>query len=110
MKAILKADWNIFGYRKAIILKKGKEVIIFLDKQLDSTNAYFCKWDSGNGYIPLEYLEITDWSKEIDWEQRKYEVAKAFAEAKIANLGWQNSDEIIEAADIFIKKLQNKED
>ena len=66
--------------------------------------------------IPLSPNHIPDVGKTIDWEQRKYELAKEFMAAQISgciagNISWNHKDCIRDAfmyADEMIKQLKQR--
>lgn len=64
---------------------RGDEVRVFPDIKADAADVlnipagqcYLCQKKNIKGYIPITEIDITDYTKEIDWEQRRYEIAKA---------------------------------
>lgn len=83
MKAILTHDWNNNYCPVGEILTDTEvEVVEGMETDADGVyNApygmcYLCRLESGEHvYIPATYLQITDMSKTVDWEQRRYEIA-----------------------------------
>lgn len=88
MKAKLTTEWNF--YRTTI--PEGTEVTIIKGMEADAADVlnapygmcYLCEFEGSNHYIPAMYLTITDWSN-IDWEQRRYEIAKEAITAIMSN-------------------------
>lgn len=80
--------------------------------------CYLCKAPSGNlRYVLATNVEIVD-ARNIDWEQRRYEIAKDITAAMAANPyeqmvradGKQLSKWGVEIADALIAELKKKED
>lgn len=80
MKAKLTKQWD-WGCNT---ITEGTEVTIIKGMEADAADVlnvpygmcYLCEFEGSTHYIPATYLTITDWSN-IDWEQRRYELAKA---------------------------------
>ena len=52
--------------------------------------CYLCELDGCMTYVPAIYLIITDWDN-IDWEQRRYEIAKAAMQGVLSNPAFCNT-------------------
>lgn len=117
MKAKLTTGWDVTRYRNQTALSKGTEVSIVPHMEADAETVlnrpegmcYLCKLDNGTcSYIPAVYLEITDWDN-VDWEQRRYEIAKDMLAAIESNSNPQmfvgNPDEQVKWAIIFADEL-----
>lgn len=125
MKAKLTKDWEIWNINESIkILPKGTEVSIVPHMEADAGDVlnrpegmcYLCRLDDDScTYIPAIYLKITDWDN-IDWEQRRYEIAKdvlaAFAQNSHPRVVDADSETsalwAVGFADELIKQLKNK--
>lgn len=89
--------------------------ILFCDKpiiQLDSSYFPSVKWEDSE---PTEaYITLTEpqEKKEIDWEQRRYEIVKSIGAAKYSRPTVKtvllNVNQIISAADAIIKELKKQ--
>lgn len=79
MKAKLKVSWDF----NRTEIEKDTEVTIIKGMEADADGVlnapygmcYLCELDGVMSYVPAMYLIITDWDN-IDWEQRRYEIAK----------------------------------
>lgn len=88
MKAKLTKQWGF----DCTILSEGTEVTIIKGMEADASDVlnapygmcYLCEYEGSNHYIPATHLTITDWSN-IDWEQRRYEIAKEAMTAIMSN-------------------------
>ena len=96
------------------ILKKGLKVEVI--SKWDDEN-YVCEIPGGKRVRIWDMcLEITDYGPYIDWEQRRYELAKSAMQGYCASLGYDgNLDKCekiatgsLKIADIMIKKLKEK--
>lgn len=96
------------------ILAKGLNVEVI--SKHDDRN-YKCKIPEGRIVIILsEYLKITDHTPYIDWEQRRYELAKSAMQGYCIAFGLDDDSESYEniaigslrVADAMIKKLKEK--
>lgn len=70
-------------------------------------------YDDGTALVNDEYLKISEldfFSETIDWEQRRYELAKDIIKAVVADDCGGNSDAIakyaVNCADALIKRLK----
>lgn len=88
MKAKVNKTWS-FNNTK---IEEGIEVRIIKGMEADASDVlnipcgmcYLCELDNCMNYIPATHLTITDWSN-IDWEQRRYEIAKESITAIMSN-------------------------
>lgn len=79
MKAKLKVSWKF----NRTEIEEGTEVTIIKGMEADAADVlnrpdgmcYLCELDGAMSYVPAIYLIITNWNN-IDWEQRRYEIAK----------------------------------
>ena len=99
---------------------KGKSAWRSLDCDievgLDRSNFPSVKWEDEEpteAYITLaESQEQTKQEQEIDWEQRRYEIAKDILSAQHGNYPLtveEGTDFAVEVADILIEKLKKGE-
>lgn len=112
MKGILLDSFHISENE---ILKKGLEVEVV--NKLDDEN-YVCEIPGGKRVrIWNIRLKITDYSPYIDWEQRRYELAKSAMQGYCIALGLDddNSESYkniaigsLRAADAIIKRLKKE--
>lgn len=94
MKAKLKVSWD---FNKTEI-EEGTEVTIIKGMEADADGVlnapygmcYLCELDGVMSYVPAIYLTITDWDN-IDWEQRRYEIAKAAMQGVLSNPAFCNT-------------------
>lgn len=94
MKAKLIKEWD--WYCK--ILSEGTEVTIIKGMEADAADVlnapygmcYLCEFEGSMHYIPATYLTITDWDN-TDWEQRRYEIAKAAMQGVLSNPAFCNT-------------------
>ena len=135
MKAKILCDYIFPYYASREKLKKGDVVDVNMEIRADSgevLNApnglcYLCKHNGWYGYIPVVFLDIDFSEKDIDWEQRRYELTKDAMQGLISGLyylqretttdGWTNREfcssiEIakcaIDIADETIRQLKIK--
>ncbi len=93
MKAKLRKSWS--WYDKSI--EEGTEVKIIKGMEADAEGVfnapygmcYLCELDGVMSYVPAACLTITDWDN-IDWEQRRYEIAKAAMQGVLSNPAFCN--------------------
>lgn len=86
MKAKVNKTWS-FNNTK---IEEGIEVRIIKGMEADASDVlnipcgmcYLCELDNYMTYIPATHITITDWSN-IDWEQRRYELAKEYSKVFI---------------------------
>ena len=50
--------------------------------------CYLCKFYGRYDYLPITWLDIDFSEKDIDWEQRRYEIAKEAISAILSNSRW----------------------
>lgn len=113
MKAKLKVSWD-FNRTK---IEKDTEVTIIKGMEADAADVlnvpygmcYLCEIDGVMSYIPATYLIITDWDN-IDWEQRRYEIAKECVAVLMRNeITLEDAAKIsVEQADALIAELKKK--
>lgn len=73
--------------------------------------CYLCKFNGRYDYLPITWLDIDFSEKDIDWEERRYDIAKrVIASIEINNGGLIESDcnLAIQIADELINKLKRK--
>lgn len=83
-------------------IKKTGEIIDFLGSSIEYGT---CTWIDSKGDFnqgPAPGIEILETGKPIDWEQRRYEIAKAI----FAYHQTYTASEAVEAADDLIAELQ----
>lgn len=97
----------------------GAEVEIITGVWTADGYKYFCEL-SGNEqvYIEHDYIDITDYTPYIDWDERRYQIAKTVLPAVVheyseINLGIIVNDEALAAtatrlADALINELKRK--
>lgn len=93
MKAKLIKTWNF----NKISIEEGTEVNLIKGMEADADSVlnapcgmcYLCELNRRMCYIPATYLTITDWTN-IDWEQRRYEIAKEAISAIMSNEEFYN--------------------
>ena len=126
MKAVLIEDWNP-SYRTIQENKfaSGDEVEIVDGMQTDGEGiynipcgmCYLCRDNEGvASYIPAIYLKITSCEKSIDWEERRYQLAKAaiqgiFAKEDEGDITLHRvgiTKDILLVADEMIKQLKGE--
>ena len=105
-------NYSRYGSKEAFI---SKAMIHSMERMDDMTNITM---DGGNGYTvketPEEILamhDIEESNKVIDWEQRRYEIAKEILSAYISRFGDIKKQELMFAlnqADALIKLLKEK--
>ena len=113
MKAKLKLSWD-FNRTK---IEKDTEVTIIKGMEADADGVlnapygmcYLCELDGVMSYVPAIYLIITDWDN-IDWEQRRYEIAKECVAVLMRNeITLEDAAKIsVEQADALITELKKK--
>lgn len=93
MKAKIKKTGEIIDVKEYASVKEGVGFLGYIDE--------------GGKTYPKEELTVIGESKSIDWEQRRYEIAKSCLNALLANNDYQECvNESIEYADKLIKKLK----
>ena len=113
MKAKLKVSWDF----NRTEIEEGTEVTIIKGMEADAAGVlnapygmcYLCEIDGVMSYIPATYLIITDWDN-IDWEQRRYEIAKECVAVLMRNeITLEDAAKIsVEQADALITELKKK--
>jgi hypothetical protein len=94
MKAKLKVSWDF----NRTEIEEGTEVTIIKGMEADADGVlnapygmcYLCELDGVMSYVPAIYLTIIDWDN-IDWEQRRYEIAKAAMQGVLSNPAFCNT-------------------
>ena len=74
-------------------LKVGDEVEVNMNIKADSKDVrntpegmcYLCKFNGKYAYFPITWLDIDFSEKDIDWEERRYEIAKEAMNAILSN-------------------------
>lgn len=118
MKAKLKVSWKF----NRTEIEEGTEVTIIKGMEADAADVlnapygmcYLCELDGCMTYVPAIYLTITDWDN-TDWEQRRYEIAKAAMQGVLSNPAFCNMSTkkdiaikiAIYSADKLIEELKN---
>lgn len=77
-------------------LKIGDEVEVNMNIKADSKDVlnsgegmcYLCHHHGKYQYLPITYLDIDFSKKDIDWEERRYEIAKEAMNAILSNQKW----------------------
>lgn len=100
----------------------GTEIEILNSCSGHSGLLYDCKFPTGNrATIMSDIVDITNCDSHIDWEQRRYEIAKSAMQGMLAhstrykprnpNMNWHNAiaEEAKELADALIKELKKGE-
>ena len=113
MKAKLKVSWDF----NRTEIEKDTEVTIIKGMEADAEGVlnapygmcYLCELDGVMSYVPAIYLTITDWDN-IDWEQRRYEIAKeCVAVLMSGEMTLEDAAKIsVEQADALITELKKK--
>lgn len=114
MKGILKAEVSISEDKS---LLAGTEVEII--NGWCGCDGYFCQCEIAGGrqiVINSNNIEVTDHRPYIDWEQRRYELAKSAMQGYCIALGINDDSETyddiaigsLRVADALIKKLKGK--
>ena len=73
--------------------------------------CYLCKFNGKYAYFPITWLDIDFSEKDIDWEERRYEIAKEAMNAILSNSKWANSHwgrygvDVIERTMIYTDRL-----
>lgn len=126
MRAKLNRDFTEFDLqieKHRVVIPKGEEVTILVDKPyLDHDDGdsmlFICKAKDGSLYeIIFDWLTILpEEPKQIDWEQRRYELTKEIFNAQLITI--ETSDYQIEKEDLIsdsilladeaIKQLKNQ--
>lgn len=94
MKAKLKVSWDFDRTE----IEKDTEVTIIKGMEADADGVlnapygmcYLCELDGVMSYVPAIYLTIIDWEN-TDWEQRRYEIAKAAMQGVLSNPAFCNT-------------------
>lgn len=115
MKAKIIFDWVINN--KGTKIRKDTIINVNTNIKADAKYVlnipegmcYLCNYNNINFYVPIIYLDIDFSEKDIDWEQRRYELAKDV----LAGLEVNSESKIesdcklaIELADEMIKQLK----
>lgn len=113
MKAKLKVSWDF----NRTEIEKDTEVTVIKGMEADAADVlnapygmcYLCEIDGVMSYVPAMYLIITDWDN-IDWEQRRYEIAKECVAVLMRNeITLEDAAKVsIEQADALITELKKK--
>lgn len=113
MKAKLKVSWDF----NRTEIEEGTEVTIIKGMEADAAGVlnapygmcYLCELDGNMYYIPATKLTITDWNN-IDWEQRRYEIAKeCVAVLMSGEMTLEEAAKVsVEQADALITELKKK--
>ena len=121
MKARIIFDWVINN--KGIEIRKDTIIDVNTNIKADAKDVlnipegvcYLCRYDNINFYVPIIYLDIDFSEKDIDWEQRRYELTKAAIPTAYktlidSNLYKINNDAIalqsVNIADAILNKLR----
>lgn len=113
MKAKLKVSWDF----NRTEIEKDTEVTIIKGMEADADGVlnapygmcYLCELDGVMSYVPAIYLIITDWDN-IDWEQRRYEIAKeCVAVLMSSEMTLEDAAKVsVEQADALITELKKR--
>lgn len=113
MKAKLKVPWDF----NRTEIEKDTEVTVIKGMEADAADVlnapygmcYLCEIDGVMSYVPAMYLIITDWDN-IDWEQRRYEIAKECVAVLMRNeITLEDAAKLsVEQADALITELKKK--
>lgn len=113
MKAKLKVSWDF----NRTEIEEGTEVSIIKGMEADAADVlnapygmcYLCELDGCMTYVPATYLTITDWDN-IDWEQRRYEIAKECVSVLMRNeITLEDAAKVsVEQADVLIAELKKR--
>lgn len=113
MKAKLKVSWEFDRTE----IEKDTEVTIIKGMEADAAGVlnapygmcYLCELDGVMSYVPAIYLIITDWDN-IDWEQRRYEIAKeCVAVLMSGEMTLEDAAKVsVEQADALIAELKER--
>lgn len=113
MKAKLKVSWDF----NRTEIEKDTEVTVIKGMEADAADVlnapygmcYLCEIDGVMSYVPAMYLIITDWDN-IDWEQRRYEIAKECVAVLMRNeITLEDAAKLsVEQADALITELKKK--
>lgn len=113
MKAKLKLSWDF----NRTEIEKDTEVTIIKGMEADADSVlnapygmcYLCELDGVMSYVPAIYLIITDWDN-IDWEQRRYEIAKeCVAVLMSSEMTLEDAAKVsVEQADALITELKKR--
>lgn len=102
---------------KARIKKTGKVIDVLFDHHIENGTTYY-REKGAEGNYPMASRDSTpvyaesslDFEDTIDWEQRRYEIAKDALCAVISADRPINFSEILDTADALIAELKNKEE
>ena len=113
MKAKLKVSWEF----NRTEIEEGTEVTIIKGMEADAADVlnapygmcYLCELDGCMTYVPATYLTITGWDN-IDWEQRRYEIAKECVSVLMRNeITLEDAAKLsVEQADVLIAELEKR--
>ena len=97
-KMLIEADekWDYDNNKYTYGLKVGDEVEVNMNIKADSKDVrntpegmcYLCKFNGKYAYFPITWLDIDFSQKDIDWEERRYEIAKGAINAILSNPIW----------------------
>lgn len=130
MKAKIIFDWII--NKKGIEIRKDTIIDVNTNIKADAKDVlnipegvcYLCRYDNINFYVPIIYLDIDFSQKDIDWEQRRYELVKAaiptawsvcvkydYSTSKYSHIGDEDiAKESLDIADAIIKQLKESKE
>ena len=87
-------------------LKIGDDVEVNMNIKADSMEVrnsaegmcYLCHHHGKYQYLPITYLDIDFSAKDIDWEERRYEIAKSALSGLCAHVGMLNIEKDVDIA------------